>query len=191
MATLVAQTISRTGIVPTRNAAAGGGDKFLNTGVEFAAIKNGVYAGSLNITNVARSGTTVTLTLSTDPTLVFTAGDPIIVAAVTNPSINGTWVITSMNSGAKTLVYTDTVSGTIASGADTGTLTGGPATVTIPIPVTVDTEAVASRTLSVAAGVEKIIGPFPPGTYNDTSGYVNMTYSGVNSLTVAVLAPGT
>lgn len=109
MATLAAQTISRTGIVPTRNAAAGGGDKFLNTGTEFVAIVNGDV---------------------------------------------------------------------------------GSRTITIPIPATVDGKAVASRTVTIAPGVEKIIGPFPPGYYNDASGYVNLTYDAVTSLTVAVLAPG-
>ena len=68
------------------------------------------------ITNVARTTTTVTLTAAN--TLV--AGATIVVNAVTNTSINGTWVVTSAT--ATTIVYTDTTSGTIASVADTGSV---------------------------------------------------------------------
>lgn len=109
MATLAVQTITRAGVVPTANAAAGGGDKFPNTGVEFLIIKNG-------------------------------------------------------DSGSHT--------------------------VTIPLPILVDGEAVSSRTVVIAAGVEKVIGPFPTSQYNDTGGFVNLTYDAVTAVTVKVLAPG-
>ncbi len=191
MATLAVQTCNRTGVVPTRNACAGGGDKFLNTGVESVLIANNIYSGAaLTINNVARTGTTVTVTTTTDPTLVFVPGDTIVVAAVTNPSINGTFPITSMDSGAKTITYTDITSGTIASGADTGTVGGGPRTITFTVPATIDGEAVTNRTATIAAGVEKWIGPFPASVYSDTNNDVNLTYSGSSSMTVAVLAPG-
>lgn len=34
---------------------------------------------------------------------------------------------------------------------------------------------------------ERIIGPFPTGRWNDTSGNVNVTYSGVTTVTVAAV----
>lgn len=61
--------------------------------------------------------------------------------------------------------------------------------VTIDTPATVDGLAVAQRTVAVGAGAEKFIGPFPPSTYNDTGGFVNLSYSGVTTLTIAVLDP--
>ncbi len=109
MATLAVQTINRTGVVPTYNACAGGGDKFPTTGVEFLHFKN---------------------------------------ASV------------------------------------------GDITVTIAINATVDGLAVASRTVLVAAGTEKLVGPFPASVYADNSGLVDLTYSGVTTFSVAVLAPG-
>lgn len=81
-------------------------------------------SGSLSITNVARALTAVTITTSTDPTLKYVVGGIITVAAVTNTGINGTFIITSMSSGSKTISYTDVNSGTITSGADTGTVIG-------------------------------------------------------------------
>lgn len=39
--------------------------------------------------------------------------------------------------------------------------------------------------ISVAAGAEKIAGPFNPTLFNDATGYVNVTYSGVTSVTVS------
>ena len=41
--------------------------------------------------------------------------------------------------------------------------------------------------VTVTAGEERFIGPFPSGVFNDASGYVQVTYDGVTSLTVAVL----
>jgi hypothetical protein len=39
-------------------------------------------------------------------------------------------------------------------------------------------------TVAVGAGVEKILGPFPPQYFNNASGQVSLTYSGVTSMTV-------
>lgn len=39
-------------------------------------------------------------------------------------------------------------------------------------------------TVAVAAGARKIIGPFPPFRFNDASGLVNVSYSGVVTVTV-------
>lgn len=39
-------------------------------------------------------------------------------------------------------------------------------------------------TVTVAAGVRKIIGPFSPSYFNDTNNRVNVTYSAVTTVTV-------
>ncbi len=41
--------------------------------------------------------------------------------------------------------------------------------------------------VAVANGAEKVIGPFPTGRWNDTNSNVNVTYSGVTSVTVAAV----
>lgn len=65
---------------------------------------------------------------------------------------------------------------------------GSPITVTFPIPVTVDGQTVASKTVSVPATTgERIIGPFPP-QYNDTLGNANCTFSAVTTVTCALLS---
>ena len=48
----------------------------------------------------------------------------------------------------------------------------------------------ADRVVAVAAGVEKLIGPFAPKVFNDAAGIVAVTYSGVTTVTVAVLELG-
>ena len=45
----------------------------------------------------------------------------------------------------------------------------------------------ADIAITVAAGAEMIVGPFNPQYFNDSSGYVNLTYSGVTTVTVAVI----
>jgi hypothetical protein len=66
---------------------------------------------------------------------------------------------------------------------------GSSITLTFPIAATVDGQAVASKTVAVAAGATKIIGPFPTSAYNDVNGFCNVTYSGVTTLTVGILKP--
>lgn len=66
-----------------------------------------------------------------------------------------------------------------------------------PITVTVDdpgSPAPAGATqfnpdvaVIVPAAGERLIGPFPPFRFNDSNGRVNLTYSGVTTLTVAVV----
>lgn len=46
-------------------------------------------------------------------------------------------------------------------------------------------EAVADEVVAVANGARKKIGPFPEA-FEDADGYVNLTYSGVTSVTVGV-----
>lgn len=66
--------------------------------------------------------------------------------------------------------------------------TGGTgATVTIPIPSTVDGQAVASKSYVLGTNTERMIGPFPPGTYNQADGSVYVDYSSITTVTVAVI----
>lgn len=48
------------------------------------------------------------------------------------------------------------------------------------------TSIVAFKTIAVGAGARKKIGPFPSSPYSDASGYVQLTYSAVTSVTVGV-----
>src|SRR5512147_183985 len=52
---------------------------------------------------------------------------------------------------------------------------------------TVETLAVADKVVAVGAGAEIAIGPFKRQVYNDATGYVQVTYSAVTSVTVKVL----
>ncbi len=65
-----------------------------------------------------------------------------------------------------------------------------------PITVTLNIQAAAADgvlgtitdpTVTVGAGVTKIIGPFPPGMYNDANGIAGITYSSITTVTVTVL----
>lgn len=47
-------------------------------------------------------------------------------------------------------------------------------------------ETVSNRVASVTNGTAQLIGPFPPGLFNDSNGLVQITYSAVTSVTVAV-----
>jgi hypothetical protein len=62
---------------------------------------------------------------------------------------------------------------------------GGAITVTFATQTTIDGLAVTDLTVSVGATTgDKMVGPFPPDIYNDSSGFVQVTYSGVTSLTI-------
>lgn len=43
-----------------------------------------------------------------------------------------------------------------------------------------------SRTITVAAGLTSLIGPFVASAFNDADGYCSISYSSVTSLTVAI-----
>jgi hypothetical protein len=68
---------------------------------------------------------------------------------------------------------------------------GSPITVTIDSPGTCSfgTTANAAHDLAVAvaAGAETMIGPFATDKYSDSNGNVQITYSGVTTVTVAVV----
>lgn len=65
---------------------------------------------------------------------------------------------------------------------------GGSITVTVVTPRT-DAwgNAIADNAVAIAAGVEKMIGPFPAEAYGATAdGLGDLTYSGVTSLTIGI-----
>lgn len=66
---------------------------------------------------------------------------------------------------------------------------GGDITVTIESQVSSPPAgtAVTNQAVVVTAGEERMIGPFPKSAYNDASGYVQITYSGVTTLTIAAI----
>lgn len=49
--------------------------------------------------------------------------------------------------------------------------------------------AAHDQAVSIPASSQRVIGPFPPGRFNDTNGRVQMTYSSEADLTIAVLKP--
>ena len=60
------------------------------------------------------------------------------------------------------------------------------------INLTLDAQAVSGLpitdpVIAVAAGAEKILGPFDPRYFTDSSGFLNLSYSAVTSVTVAVI----
>lgn len=63
----------------------------------------------------------------------------------------------------------------------------GSINVTLVTQATVDGNAVADPVVAVGAGVTKAIGPFPRYIFGDATGLVQVTYSGVTSVTVKVL----
>jgi hypothetical protein len=68
---------------------------------------------------------------------------------------------------------------------------GGSITVTIVTPRTAKGQAIADVAVAIAAGAEKLIGPFPDEDYADPSDpnrRADITYSGVTSLTIGCFA---
>src|SRR3954471_8190504 len=63
---------------------------------------------------------------------------------------------------------------------------GGSITVTIASQKPCDQGPTHHPTLAVAASATKRIGPFDPARYNDSNGMVQVSYSGVSSVTVGV-----
>ena len=61
---------------------------------------------------------------------------------------------------------------------------GSSITLTVATQMTVDGKAVADDAITVTNAQERVVGPFPPGIYNDANGMVQLTYSGVTSVTV-------
>lgn len=64
---------------------------------------------------------------------------------------------------------------------------GGSINVTLDVVATVDGAAVTDPVVAVGAGVEKMIGPFPTGWYNDGNGQAKVTCSATTSVTIKVV----
>jgi hypothetical protein len=65
---------------------------------------------------------------------------------------------------------------------------GGSITVTVVTPRTDQWgNAIADNAVAIAAGVEKMMGPYPPESYGAVAdGLADITYSGVTTLTIGV-----
>lgn len=61
---------------------------------------------------------------------------------------------------------------------------GGSITVTLQCRATPDGLAVTNKTVVMAASDFVIIGPFPPGQYNDGSGLAKVTFSSATGLSI-------
>lgn len=61
---------------------------------------------------------------------------------------------------------------------------GGDITVTIASQIACNQGSTHNTAVVVTAGEERFIGPFPVDRYNDSDGMVQLTYSGVTSLTL-------
>ena len=62
---------------------------------------------------------------------------------------------------------------------------GAPITVTIETPGTVDGNAIADLVVTIPAMTgDKVIGPFPPETYNQSDGKLKITFSAVTTVTI-------
>jgi hypothetical protein len=73
---------------------------------------------SKTVSNVARTGTTATITTSTAHTLE--VGDSVVIAGLTNTALNGTYTIATVPT-TTTFTYATTTTGSIASVSDAGT----------------------------------------------------------------------
>jgi hypothetical protein len=69
---------------------------------------------------------------------------------------------------------------------------GSPITLTLTFGTggVVDGVTPTAKTVSVTNGHTFLVGPFPPQFYNDANGFMNVSYSAVTSVTVAVVKPG-
>jgi hypothetical protein len=90
--------------------------------VSYTASSASTYAGPVSATNAARAGSTATITVGTH---AFIVGDTVEVDLETGPTgyaaLNGTYKITSVVANTS-ITYTTTTSGTVTSGAATGTV---------------------------------------------------------------------
>ena len=61
----------------------------------------------------------------------------------------------------------------------------GTCTVTIVTQATVDGQAVSDKTVAIPTGEKRLIGPFPPGVYNDDNSQVTVQFSVTSNVTCA------
>lgn len=73
------------------------------------------------------------------------------------------------------------------------TLGATPITLTLTYGVggTVDGQTLPSKTFSLLANNNYLMGPFPTGLYLDSNGYVNIGYSAVTNVKILVFTKGT
>lgn len=62
---------------------------------------------------------------------------------------------------------------------------GTTTTVNVAYSTTLDGQAIPAKTVAIAAGARRKIGPFPTTWFNDGNGKVNLTYTG-NTTTVTI-----
>ncbi|MEI6648515.1 MAG: type II secretion system protein [Actinomycetes bacterium] len=135
------------------------------------------------ITNVARTGTLVTIT--TAVAHGFIAGDTVAVTATTNSSVNGTYTVVS-GSGT-TFTYNDVTSGTIAAVADTGsaivyyvTYSAGTVSVKFAVPAGYPDPLGANSTVLSNANTIQIAGV---DSQNIDGTYTSPTFTAVTAVT--------
>jgi hypothetical protein len=90
--------------------------------VSYTASSASAYAGPVSVSNAARAGSTATITVGTH---AFVVGDIVEVDLETGPTgyeaLNGTWTVKAPVTST-TFAYTTTTTGTVTSGAATGTV---------------------------------------------------------------------
>jgi hypothetical protein len=90
--------------------------------VSYTASSTSAYAGPVSVSNAARAGSTATITVGTH---AFVVGDIVEVDLATGPTgyeaLNGTWTVKAPVTST-TFAYTTTTTGTVTSGAATGTV---------------------------------------------------------------------
>ena len=64
---------------------------------------------------------------------------------------------------------------------------GAPITLTAETQQTVDGEEVADKEIVIPDAEQHLLGPWPKPIYNDGDGKVQLTYSGVTSLTIGII----
>lgn len=78
---------------------------------------------------------------------------------------NGKTIVQITNGGGSSITATFAATGTLPSGASISSVAG-----------------------TMAAGVTRVFGPFPTNEFNNSSGQVALTYSGVTSVTVLCIS---
>lgn len=66
---------------------------------------------------------------------------------------------------------------------------GSSVTLTVTTVMEIDDEEVADKTITIAAGENHLLGPFPRNIYNDTDGAVALSWSAATDIEVALISP--
>jgi len=66
---------------------------------------------------------------------------------------------------------------------------GSSVTLTVTTSATVDGEAVADRVITIGPGETHLLGPWPQQWYNDANAKVQLAWSAVTDITLAVIKP--